>query len=29
LKLGIGSELLGIEIVPEAIQDAWYNAEIN
>ena len=29
LKLGIGSELLGIEIVPEAIQDARYNAEIN
>ena len=29
LKLGIGSELLWIEIVPEAIQDAWYNAEIN
>jgi len=29
LKLWIGSELLGIEIVPEAIQDAWYNAEIN
>ena len=29
LKLWIWSELLGIEIVPEAIQDAWYNAEIN
>ena len=29
LKLWIGNELLWIEIVPEAIQDAWYNAEIN
>ena len=29
LKLWIWSELLGIEIVPEAIQDARYNAEIN
>jgi len=29
LKLWIGNELLWIEIVPEAIQDARYNAEIN
>jgi len=29
LKLWIWSELLWIEIVPEAIQDARYNAEIN
>ncbi|MCX6825530.1 MAG: class I SAM-dependent RNA methyltransferase [candidate division SR1 bacterium] len=29
LKTGKGSKLVGIEIVEEAIQDAWYNAKIN
>lgn len=29
LKAGIGKRLIGIEIVPQAIQDAQYNASIN
>ena len=29
LKAGKGEKLIGIEIVPEAIADAWYNAKIN
>lgn len=29
LKVGKGNKLVGIEIVEEAITDAWYNAKIN
>ncbi|NOZ43886.1 MAG: methyltransferase [bacterium] len=29
LKMGIGDALIGIEVVADAIQDAWKNAEIN
>lgn len=29
LKLGIGNSLVGVEIVPEAIEDAYQNAKIN
>lgn len=29
LRLGIGKELVGVEIVEEAIVDAWHNAKIN
>ncbi len=29
LKMGIGNELVGVEIVEEAIVDAWHNAKIN
>ena len=29
MKVGKGKRLVGIEIVEEAIADAWYNAKIN
>jgi tRNA/tmRNA/rRNA uracil-C5-methylase (TrmA/RlmC/RlmD family) len=29
LKLGMGDKLVGIEIVEEAIVDAWHNAKIS
>lgn len=29
LKMGIGKKVIGVEVVADAITDAWYNAKIN